>query len=264
MRFRLVTVVEKKFFGLKGTFVDDSPVAVTDAEIRRRARRDGVEPSVIELDWALGWALWALAASDHLRPRLLFKDGTCLRKCYCPGYRFSEDLDFTVTEWFGWDAFEASIREAFRAAGEASGIDFDAREPHVDLVDNEYGRETLNVRVYWRGPHLRRGRSASTSRETKRSCPIPPRGPFTTTTAMPRLALKTKCAAAAATITLWGFLVASALVMLVASPLVAHDPEDPSEADTAAALLDSASSPVGTWTPPSSSLQPDPIHNVRE
>ncbi|WP_353616855.1 nucleotidyl transferase AbiEii/AbiGii toxin family protein [Cytophaga sp. FL35] len=27
----------------------------------------------------------------------MFKGGTCLRKCYFPDYRFSEDLDFTST-----------------------------------------------------------------------------------------------------------------------------------------------------------------------
>lgn len=29
---------------------------------------------------------------------LIFKGGTCLKKCYLPDYRFSEDLDFTVTD----------------------------------------------------------------------------------------------------------------------------------------------------------------------
>jgi predicted nucleotidyltransferase component of viral defense system len=29
---------------------------------------------------------------------LIFKGGTCLRKCYFPNYRFSEDLDFTSTD----------------------------------------------------------------------------------------------------------------------------------------------------------------------
>jgi len=27
-----------------------------------------------------------------------FKGGTCLKKCYFETYRFSEDLDFTLTE----------------------------------------------------------------------------------------------------------------------------------------------------------------------
>ena len=31
------------------------------------------------------------------RKSLIFKGGTCLRKCYFPDYRFSEDLDFTST-----------------------------------------------------------------------------------------------------------------------------------------------------------------------
>ena len=37
----------------------------------------------------------------HFAPfenKLIFKGGTCLRKCYFNNYRFSEDLDFTVTD----------------------------------------------------------------------------------------------------------------------------------------------------------------------
>ena len=38
--------------------------------------------------------------------------GTCLRKCYFPDYRFSEDLDFTATQWFGWEELEEAVTEA--------------------------------------------------------------------------------------------------------------------------------------------------------
>jgi predicted nucleotidyltransferase component of viral defense system len=130
---------------------------ISDAEIRRAARRSGVEPSVIELDWALGWALWGLAEHGLLKSHLLFKGGTCLRKCYFPDYRFSEDLDFTATAWLGWDEIHNAVRDAFRMAAEASGIDFDVEEPRFEVVDDEYGRESLKCHRYWRGPHRRRG-----------------------------------------------------------------------------------------------------------
>lgn len=130
---------------------------ISDTEIRRIAWISGVEPSVIELDWALGWALWGIARAELLGPNLLFKGGTCLRKCYFPDYRFSEDLDFTATRWPGWDAIDDALGNAFRAASEASGIDFSAQAPKRDIVNDEYGRESLNYRVYWRGPHRTRG-----------------------------------------------------------------------------------------------------------
>lgn len=52
---------------------------------------------VIEKDYVLGWLLAAIASTDQLAGTWVFKGGTCLRKCYFETYRFSEDLDFTVT-----------------------------------------------------------------------------------------------------------------------------------------------------------------------
>jgi len=130
---------------------------IRDAEIRRIARATGVEPRIIELDYALGWALRGIAGHESLRRRLIFKGGTCLRKCYFPDYRFSQDLDFTATERFGWEEFEKAVGEAFAQAGEASGIDFAARDPKLKIIDDEYGRETLKLTIYWRGPHASGG-----------------------------------------------------------------------------------------------------------
>lgn len=130
---------------------------IRDAEIRRIAGAAGVEPRIVELDYTLGWALRGIAGHEYLNRRLIFKGGTCLRKCYFPGYRFSEDLDFTATEWFGWEEFEEALGEAFRQAGEASGIDFSAATSKLRVIDDEYGRETLRVTIYWRGPHPSRG-----------------------------------------------------------------------------------------------------------
>lgn len=130
---------------------------IRDPEIRRIAGRAGVEPRIVELDYALVWALRGIAGHASLSRRLVFKGGTCLRKCYFPGYRFSEDLDFTATGWSGWKELEEAVREAFTEAAEASGIDFAAREPKLRILEDEYGRETLRFRMYWRGPHERGG-----------------------------------------------------------------------------------------------------------
>jgi predicted nucleotidyltransferase component of viral defense system len=130
---------------------------IRDAEIRRLAGQAGVEPRIMELDYALGWALRGLAGHPYLKDRLVFKGGTCLRKCYFPEYRFSEDLDFTATSWFGWEEFEAAVSEAFANAQRASGIDFGARDPRLRVIDDEYGRESLKLTIYWRGPHARGG-----------------------------------------------------------------------------------------------------------
>ena len=130
---------------------------IRDAEIRRLAGAAGVEPRIVELDYVLGWVLWGIAGNEYLSGRLVFKGGTCLRKCYLPDYRFSEDLDFTATEWFGWEELKEAVNQAFSTAAELSGIDFAAQEPRMRITEEEYGRETLRLTHYWRGPHTTAG-----------------------------------------------------------------------------------------------------------
>ncbi len=65
-------------------------------EIRDKAIEWSVLPDIVDKDFVLGHFLAGL--SDYFSDFLVFKGGTCLRKCWFPGYRFSEDLDFTSIE----------------------------------------------------------------------------------------------------------------------------------------------------------------------
>jgi hypothetical protein len=64
----------------------------------RLAKEGGrrIPESVLERDYCLAWFLAALAETD-LKAVLGFKGGTALKRCYFSDYRFSEDLDFTLT-----------------------------------------------------------------------------------------------------------------------------------------------------------------------
>lgn len=66
-------------------------------EIEKYAEASGVLKSTIDKDWVLGHFIDAIFSIPECRESLVFKGGTCLRKCYFPDYRFSEDLDFTAT-----------------------------------------------------------------------------------------------------------------------------------------------------------------------
>ena len=66
-------------------------------EIMEFSREVGLVPEVVEKDYVLGWVLGAIFSHQSLRMDWLFKGGTCLKKCYFETYRFSEDLDFTLT-----------------------------------------------------------------------------------------------------------------------------------------------------------------------
>ena len=67
-------------------------------EIERLAEEKGVPKSTIDKDWVLGHVVDGIYTVTDTRDTLIFKGGTCLKKCYFPNYRFSEDLDFTATE----------------------------------------------------------------------------------------------------------------------------------------------------------------------
>ena len=69
-------------------------------------------PDVIEKDYVLGWLLAGISAHQALAPAWTFKGGTCLKKCYFETYRFSEDLDFTVSDPSHLDA--GFLANAFR------------------------------------------------------------------------------------------------------------------------------------------------------
>lgn len=58
----------------------------------------GLNPHVVEKDYALGWALAGIFNHRELTETWVFKGGTCLKKCYFETYRFSEDLDFTLRD----------------------------------------------------------------------------------------------------------------------------------------------------------------------
>jgi len=69
---------------------------ILQREIAEVAERLRVNKSTIDKDWVLGHFINALYGNESLNEHLVFKGGTCLRKCYFENYRFSEDLDFTV------------------------------------------------------------------------------------------------------------------------------------------------------------------------
>ena len=67
-------------------------------ELLELATDFGLQPNVVEKDYALGWMLAAFGEPAETRDTWLFKGGTCLKKCFFETYRFSEDLDFTLLE----------------------------------------------------------------------------------------------------------------------------------------------------------------------
>lgn len=70
---------------------------ISQKEIRTIAEKLKVPSDTIDKDYVLGHFLNELFKQPWAINNLIFKGGTCLKKCYFEEYRFSEDIDATIT-----------------------------------------------------------------------------------------------------------------------------------------------------------------------
>jgi predicted nucleotidyltransferase component of viral defense system len=128
-------------------------------ELLQLAENLGLQPHVVEKDYVLGWLLAGIHANDELREHWVFKGGTCLKKCYFETYRFSEDLDFTVTNEAHLDSgfLGRVFSDVSEWIYEQSGIEIPAARVRFDVYRNKRERLAAEGRVYYRGPIAPRG-----------------------------------------------------------------------------------------------------------
>ncbi len=122
------------------------------SEIRRHADALGVHPAVVDHGYVLGCFLHYLSLLPKLRQSLIFKGGTCLRKCYFAGYRFSEDLDFTASSRLSASAIRRMIDEAKGFMQAYTNIRADELETVVEIIADDYGKESFEAKLYYQGP----------------------------------------------------------------------------------------------------------------
>jgi len=101
---------------------------------------------VLERDYCLAWFLTALAESD-LKATLGFKGGTALKRCYFGDYRFSEDLDFTLTASVTLDELKGQLESVYASVREASGIVF-----AFDREDRQKHENSFTFYLRYEGP----------------------------------------------------------------------------------------------------------------
>lgn len=105
-----------------------------------------IPEQVIERDYVIAWFLTEFgghALDDHLA----FKGGTALRRCWFPGYRFSEDLDFTMTTELPIEEVLAGFHEIQGAVESASGIQME-----FDRSAHKKGLNSYTFHLLYKGP----------------------------------------------------------------------------------------------------------------
>lgn len=130
-------------------------------EILDLAREFGLAPNVVEKDYVLGWLLAGISNHSELEKAWVFKGGTCLKKCYFETYRFSEDLDFTLSDDKTLD--EARLKQMFNDIADwvydQSGIECPRDTFRFEVYENKRGGMSAEGRIGYRGPMQRRGNS---------------------------------------------------------------------------------------------------------
>jgi predicted nucleotidyltransferase component of viral defense system len=118
------------------------------------SREFGLTANVIEKDYVLGWVLAGIFHHAEIESSWVFKGGTCLKKCYFETYRFSEDLDFTLTESNQLD--RAFLVKYFEEISEwiydAAGIEIPKDIIRFDVYENKRDGMSAQGRIGYRGP----------------------------------------------------------------------------------------------------------------
>ena len=132
---------------------------IDKSEIMDFAKEFGLAANVLEKDYVLGWTLAGISQHLELGKSWVFKGGTCLKKCYFETYRFSEDLDFTLSEPTQLD--QARLVECFRQVAawiyDSAGVEIPQDLIRFDVFENNRGGLSAQGRIGYRGPMQKRG-----------------------------------------------------------------------------------------------------------
>jgi predicted nucleotidyltransferase component of viral defense system len=123
-------------------------------EILAIAQQTSLTPHVVEKDYVLGWMLAGIYSHDDLAANWVFKGGTCLKKCFFETYRFSEDLDFTLTkpEHLDADFLKSAFSEIGEWIYEQSGIEIPADKQEFEIYRNPRGQISCQGKISYKGP----------------------------------------------------------------------------------------------------------------
>lgn len=127
---------------------------ILQKEIIEKAQEWKVPPDTVDKDYVLGHFLSVFV--EHYKDTLVFKGGTCLRKCYFKNYRFSEDLDFTAMDK-NFVLEQKALEVIAKTAEERTGIQFSV-EKIKPLVFNDEPKGFQVYIKYWGANHSKNQR----------------------------------------------------------------------------------------------------------
>jgi len=123
------------------------------------SREFGLAANVVEKDYVLGWVLAGIFNHPAISSQWVFKGGTCLKKCYFETYRFSEDLDFTISGSGGLEreTLVACFKDISLWVYDESGIEIPKDLIRFEVYENNRGGVSAQGRIAYQGPMQKRG-----------------------------------------------------------------------------------------------------------
>ena len=124
-------------------------------ELKRIAANKKLALGVVEKDYALTWILYGLANTEF-KKHFIFKGGTALRKIYFPEWRYSEDLDFSVSSKFSDAQLKEVIEAIDKYTRDRAGINLLIRSLHsnpeyaqikIQFIGSLNSRNTIKVDI---------------------------------------------------------------------------------------------------------------------
>ena len=124
---------------------------ILQKEIRTIAERLKVPSDTVDKDYVLGHFLYELFKQPWAINNLLFKGGTCLKKCYFEEYRFSEDIDATIIN-AAFVLTKKQIQEVCNAITANIGIAFNILKFEKTLFRDEHVGWDIEI-CFWGANH---------------------------------------------------------------------------------------------------------------
>lgn len=129
-------------------------------EILEMSKALSLRPDTVEKDYVLGWMLYGI--NQHITTRSwAFKGGTSLKKCFFETFRFSEDLDYTLSSNLSSNSILDSevlqriFEEIADSIYEKVGIEFFKDRFTFKMIPKNNGKLSVKGKVVYNGP-LRR------------------------------------------------------------------------------------------------------------
>ena len=132
-------------------------------EILKFAKSLDIKPDTVEKDYVLGWMLFGINANPNLNEKWIFKGGTSLKKCFFETFRFSEDLDFTISDQshFSENFLIQEFQKIADVIYEKIGIEFKKENFSFKIIEKENGKKSAQGKIHFNGPLMRRDKYAS-------------------------------------------------------------------------------------------------------